>query len=309
MATAALAERVETIRRFNRFYTDRLGLLQEALLESGHSLSEARVLYEIASGGPISASALAGDLQLDPGYLSRILKKLEQAGLIERSRSAADGRLWLLTATEQGQAAFDLLNRRAASQITGLVGALPEGEQADLVAAMQRIRAILAPTTAGGNALLLRSHRPGDLGWIVHRHAALYATEHGFDGRFETMVAEIATSFLASYDPTCEHCWLAERAGAILGSVALVRQSDTVARLRLLYVEPGARGQGLGRALVAQCIGFARAKGYRSITLSTFDILVAARRLYQAAGFRLVEARPHPGFGRPLVNQAWTLDL
>ena len=304
-----LPARIAAVRRFNRFYTRRIGVLQEGFLKTSFSLTEGRVLYELAHRETVTASALARDLDLDPGYLSRILKGFEARGLITRAASAEDARQSLLRLTAAGQAAFAPLDRRSQEEIGGMLEALPLPSQKRLVAQMAEIESMLGERPAPAAPYVLRPHRPGDLGWIVHRHGALYAEEYGWDDSFEALVAEIAAKFLREFDPRRERCWIAEREGDVLGSVMVVRQSDEVAKLRLLLVEPKARGLGLGRRLVEECLRFARLSGYRRMTLWTNDILVSARRIYQAAGFKLVAEERHHSFDHDLVGQNWALEL
>lgn len=301
-------DRVEKVRGFNRFYTRHIGLLNEGLLESEYSLTEVRILYELAHRGPMTAAALGQDLGLDPGYLSRILKKFDGRDLLQKSRSEDDRRQVFISLTDAGRAAFAPLNQASADQIGAMLSKLSSDEQERLVHAMNVVERLI-----GGSApdvpYTLRSHRVGDVGWIAHRQGLLYAREYGWDETFEALVAEIAAAFVKNFDPERERCWIAERDGEVVGSVFLVRHSDEVAKLRLLYVEPSARGLGLGRRLVDECIAFARAKGYRTLTLWTNDVLVAARGIYQATGFRLVKEEPHHSFGKDLVGQTWDLDL
>jgi DNA-binding MarR family transcriptional regulator/GNAT superfamily N-acetyltransferase len=305
-----LAHRVAAVRRFNRFYTRTIGVLQESLLHSGFSLAEARVLYELAQCPGAAAASLRRELGLDSGYLSRILQRFERDGLIRREVSDADRRQSALMLTDAGLAAFAPLDAASRGEVAVMLGALAAPAQAAVVAAMDRIERILGAAAAGANApWLLRQHRPGDIGWVVSRHGALYAEEYHFDQRFEALVAKVAGSFLADHDPACERCWIAERNGVNVGSVFLVRESDTTGRLRLLIVEPAARGFGIGRRLVAECIMFARTAGYRRITLWTNDVLIAARAIYQQAGFRLVASAPHRDFGPPMVGEDWDLEL
>jgi len=301
-------DRVEQVRRFNRFYTRHIGLLNEGLLESEYSLTEVRILYELAHRGPLTAAALGQDLGLDPGYLSRILKNFDSRDLLQKSRSEGDRRQVFLSLTDAGRAAFAPLNQASADQIGAMLSKLSDAEQERLVRAMRVVEQLI-----GGSVpdvpYTLRAHRVGDVGWIAHRQGLLYAQEFGWDETFEALVAEIAAAFVRNFDPERERCWIAERDGEIVGSVFLVRHSDEVAKLRLLYVEPSARGLGLGRRLVDECIAFARAKGYRTLTLWTNDVLVAARGIYQATGFRLVKEEAHHSFGKDLVGQTWDLDL
>jgi DNA-binding MarR family transcriptional regulator/GNAT superfamily N-acetyltransferase len=302
-------ERIAAVRRFNRFYTRRIGVLREGLHESPFSLTQSRVLYELAHRPPLTASALARDLTLDAGYLSRILRGFEAQGLVERTQSEADGRQSFIVLTEAGRAAFAPLDRGSRDEIGGLLATLTEPAQRRLVAAMETIGELLGEAPARQEPYRLRPHQPGDMGWIVHRHGVLYAEEYGWDESFEALVAEVAAAFIKSFDPRRERCWIAEKDGEIVGSVFLVRKSDEVAKLRLLYVEPSARGLGLGRRLVDECIRFARGAGYRRMTLWTNSILVAARRIYETTGFDLIASERHHSFGHDLVGETWERDL
>jgi DNA-binding MarR family transcriptional regulator/N-acetylglutamate synthase-like GNAT family acetyltransferase len=305
----AADRRIAAVRRFNRFYTRRIGILQEGLLATPFSLTEARVLYELAHRKQAAASVLARDLDLDAGYLSRILKSFEARGLIDRAPSQSDGRQSFLSLTALGQAAFAPLDRRSQEQVGAMLASLGEAEQQRLLASMAEIETLLGEQPRAAAPYILRPHRPGDLGWIVHRHGALYAEEYGWDESFEALVAEIVAQFLRQFDPKRECCWIAERDGEILGSVLVVRESDDVAKLRLLLVEPKARGLGIGRRLVEECLRFARQAGYKRMTLWTNDVLVAARRIYEAAGFRLTAEEAHHSFGKDLVSQTWAREL
>jgi DNA-binding MarR family transcriptional regulator/GNAT superfamily N-acetyltransferase len=304
-----LDDRVATVRRFNRFYTQRVGALDEGLVRSPFSLTQGRVLYELAHREHTTAAELGRDLGLDPGYLSRILGDFERRELIERAPSAADGRQSVLSLTAGGQAAFAPLEARTRAEIGAMLGRLGEAEQARLVEAMATIERFLGARPEGKIPYLLRPHQPGDMGWVVHRHGVLYAREHGWDERFEALVARIAARFVERHDPRRERCWIAERDGAIVGSVFLVQRSKTVAQLRLLLVEPAARGLGIGGRLVEECVRFARQAGYRKITLWTNSVLRSARRIYEGTGFRLVRAEPHRSFGHDLVGEFWELPL
>jgi DNA-binding MarR family transcriptional regulator/N-acetylglutamate synthase-like GNAT family acetyltransferase len=315
MATAAvgLERRIATVRGFNRFYTQKIGVLQEGLLDSPFALAEVRVLYELAhwpaARDAPTASRLAADLGLDEGYLSRILRGFQRSGLIRRKASPADARQSLLSLTRKGRAAFAPLEARSRAEVRALLGLLPEREQARLTAAMREIERLLGAPARGRAPCVLRPHRPGDMGWIVHRHGVLYAQEYGYDQRFEALVAEIAAKFVQHFDAKQERCWIAERDGEIVGSIFLVRQSKTVGKLRLLLVEPAARGMGLGTRLVDECVRFARRVGYRKIVLWTQSELGAARHLYERAGFQRVREEPHHSFGRDLVAETWELAL
>ncbi|MCE7980679.1 MAG: MarR family transcriptional regulator [Caldilinea sp. CFX5] len=309
MTPSTLSERIETVRRFNRFYTKQIGVLQEGLLKSQFPLTEAQVLYELAKQEQTTATALGNALGLDAGYLSRIIGNFEKQGLVQKAPSPSDGRQNLLRLTADGQTEFVRLNERSQAEIGTLLAALPEAEQRRLVEAIQTIAAILEPKSEAPAAYLLRPHQPGDMGWVVHRHAVLYTTEYGWDEQFEALVAEIVAKFIQHFDPKWERCWLAEVDGAIVGSVFLVKQSEEVAKLRLLYVEPAARGLGIGKRLVDECIRFAKRTGYRKMTLWTNSILTAARGIYIKAGFQLVHSEAHHSFGHDLVGETWELTL
>ncbi len=302
-------ERVAAVRRFNRFYTRRIGVLTRYLQQTRFSLSDARVLYELNNRAAPTAAALSQDLALDPGYLSRILRRFERDGLLRRERSASDGRQMHLHVTERGRAAFAPLNARSAVEVSALLAPLDEPAQARLTAAMATIETLLAAPEEEPPPLRLRPHRPGDLGWVVSAHGRLYAEEYGWDGSFEGMVAEIVAGFVANFDPAREHCWIAEIGADTVGSVFLVRQSDEVAKLRLLIVDPAGRGRGVGRRLVGECIDFARACGYRRLVLWTNSILLAARALYVDYGFQLTASEAHHSFGVDLVGETWELAL
>lgn len=310
MSEPELGERVGAVRRFNRFYTRKIGVLQEGLLGSELSLTEGRVLFELAQREPATASALAQELELDAGYLSRILGGFDRRGLIERRASERDGRQIILCLTDRGRDSFAAINARSHDEIAAILGELKPSDQVLLVAALETVERLLGGQYEGsGPSYILRPHQPGDIGWIIHRHGALYAEEYGLDQSFEALVARVGAAFLENFDARRERCWIAERGGEIVGSVLLVKDSEEVAKLRLLYVEPKARGLAIGSRLVTECIGFARRAGYRTITLWTNDVLVAARRIYQAAGFRLVREEPHLSFGRDLIGQYWELPL
>lgn len=301
---------IEAVRAFTRFYTRQIGLLDESLLKSAFSLSESRVLYELAHRDGLTASGLARDLDLDPGYLSRMLTRLEEQGLLARTASPEDARQSLLALTPAGRKAFAPLDKGSRRQVAAMLAGLAAPEQARLVAAMQTVQRLLGGAPAEPKVpYILRDLQPGDIGWVIRRHGMLYAQEYGWDDTFEGFVAEIAGEFVKSRDAKRERCWIAERDGEIVGSVFLMRQSDAVAKLRLLYVEPSARGLGIGARLTEECIRFARAKGYKTLTLWTNDILVSARRIYQAAGFKLVKSERHHSFGKDLVGQNWDLIL
>jgi DNA-binding MarR family transcriptional regulator/GNAT superfamily N-acetyltransferase len=310
LSNAELEGRVRAVRRFNRFYTRKIGVLKEGLLGSPLSLTEGRVLYEMAQREHTTASELAQELGLDPGYLSRMLKSFEVKGVITKHASKSDGRQIILSLTRRGREMFATIDARSREEIAALLATLPASHQAQLVAALDRVERLLGVQGEQGSVpYILRPHQPGDMGWIIHRHGVLYAEEYGLDTTFEALVARIAAGFIENFDARRERCWIAERDGEIVGSVMLVSDSEETAKLRLLYVEPQARGVGIGRRLVSECVGFARRSGYRKLTLWTNDVLVSARRIYESAGFDLVREEPHHNFGRDLVGQYWELPL
>jgi DNA-binding MarR family transcriptional regulator/GNAT superfamily N-acetyltransferase len=311
----ALNQRAESLRAFTRFYTRRIGVLGERLLSTRFTLTESRLLWELAHGPGRTASALAAELQLDAGYLSRLLAGLRERGLVKAQRAAHDGRQQLLSLTAAGRRAFAPLEKRSQEQACALLAALPLTQQHEVVGAAQRIATLLGSPPAG--PFTLRSLAPGDLGWVVSRHGALYAQEYGWDQRFEALVARIAADFVDQHEPEREAAWVAERDGSALGCVFLVQARDEasgapqagVAQLRLLLVEPSARGQGLGKRLTAQCEDFARAAGYGRIRLWTNSLLLAARGIYQTTGYRLLASAPHHSFGHDLVGEIWEKEL
>ncbi len=311
MAEPDLASNIQAVRRFSRFYTRQIGVLHEGLLGGPLSLTEGRVIYEIAEGGTPTAARLGSELGLDAGYLSRILRGFEARGLVERRPSDTDGRQSVLSLTEAGRAAFSSIDARSRAEVGAMLEKLTGAEQQRLVTALGTAAALLGGSSRAEPKVpyILRPYRPGDMGWVVHRQGVLYTEEYGWDEHFEALVAEIVAGFIQAFDPKRERCWIAEREGVVVGSVFLVRQTDEVAKLRLLYVEPQARGLGIGRRLVDECIRFARQVGYRRVTLWTNDVLIAARRIYQGAGFRLVEEERHHSFGHDLVGQNWELEL
>jgi DNA-binding MarR family transcriptional regulator/predicted GNAT family acetyltransferase len=301
--------RIADLRRFNRFYTQKIGVLDEGLLSSPFSLTEARVLYELASADQPTATRLAAQLALDPGYLSRILRSFERRGLIRRITSPTDRRVGLLSLTAQGRAAFAPLDARSHDQIGAMLRDLPEHQQIQLAEAARSLERLLGPDAGERARYQLRPHQPGDMGWVVQRHGVLYAQEYGWDIRFEGLVAEIVAQFVKSFDPRRECCWIAEQEGENVGSVFVVAEDETTAKLRLLLVEPKARGSGIGAQMVAECVRFARKAGYARVRLWTNSVLVAARHLYVRAGFNLIEAQPHCSFGHQLVGETWELAL
>lgn len=308
----ASAARIAAVRRFTRFYTRKIGVLDQRLLKSPFSLSEGRVLYELAHRRSSTARDLGEWLGIDAGYLSRMLKGFTRRGLVRRTRSAADARERQIEITPAGRKAFAPLERRSHAEVGSMLAPLSDEEQRRLADAMGAIESILGsgePAPAGRAAYALRSLRPGDIGWITHRQEVLYHKEYGWNEEFEALIAGIMSRFVLNYDAATERCWVAERDGEIVGSVFVVKKTKSVAQLRLLYVEPSARGLGIGRRLVDECIRFARAKKYGTITLWTNSVLVSARRIYEAAGFRLVEEEKHRSFGKSLVGQNWELKL
>jgi DNA-binding MarR family transcriptional regulator/GNAT superfamily N-acetyltransferase len=302
MNETELDAQIAAVRAFSRFYTRQLGLLEEGLLKTAFSLTEGRVLYELAQRDGLTASDLARDLGLDAGYLSRILKKFEVQGFLERAPCDADGRQSRLTLTNAGRAAFAPLDSASKQEVAGLLTPLSSGERAELVASMTTVQRLL-----GGAPLpyVLRPFRVGDIGWVAHRHGVLYAEEYGWDVTFEAMVAEIGARFVRNFDPKRECGWIAERAGTVIGSAFVAAESETVAKLRMVYVEPSARGLGLGRRLVEECLRFARAAGYREMTLWTFNVLAPARQLYQKLGFTLRSEQPSEEFGQRMTAENW----
>jgi len=301
---------VTGVRHFNRFYTRKIGVLREGLLDSTLSLTEARVLYELAGRDGTTASEVRSELGLDAGYLSRILRGFRKRGWLQRGAAKEDARRQPLSLTRSGRATFQSLNARSSEQIRQLLGALGPGDQDHLLDAMRTIETLLEPQDRRLQPYLLRTHRPGDIGWVVHRHGVLYSEEWGYDERFEALVAQIVSEFVRRYDPDRERCWIAERNGECVGSVFLVGKSKHAAKLRLLLVEPAARGLGIGKRLVEECIRFARQRRYRKIVLWTQSELEAARRIYQQCGFRLTATDPHQSWGRSdLVSETWELDL
>lgn len=300
---------IQLVRRFNRFYTRRIGLLREGLLDTPFSLTQARVLFEIAHRPGTRSANLATGLGLDPAYLSRLLGSFERRKLVVRKQSRDDRRVNHLRLTAKGRAAFARLDSLSREQSSELLAGLKSAEQQRLTDSMRAIQELLEPAVKAEPAITLRTHRAGDIGWVVARHGEIYTKEYGWDNTFEGLVAEIAGRFLTNFDPERERCWIAELDGQRAGCVFLVKHTATVAKLRLLLVEPSARGHSIGARLVDACIAFARQAGYRKVTLWTQNNLHAARRLYQRAGFRLVEEGKHHAFGVDLVQQVWDLKL
>jgi DNA-binding MarR family transcriptional regulator/GNAT superfamily N-acetyltransferase len=300
--------RVDEVRRFNRFYTRRVGALRGGLLGSPYPLPEARLIYELGQRGESNASELSAELDLDMGYLSRLLQSLRARRLVRAKSSPQDARRTLLSLTASGRKQFKTLDARSREEVSGMLAKLPAAEQARLVGAMQTVESLLAEAQAPRH-VALRHPRPGEFGWVVHRHGALYAREYGYDARFEALVAGIVAKFVRDFDASCERCWIADMDGQPVGSVFVVRQSKAVAKLRLLLVEPHARGYGLGRRLTQECIRFARQKGYRKLVLWTQSDLHAARAIYRECGFRRVKSQRHASFGVRLTGECWELKL
>ena len=309
MAAPDMLGGIEAVRRFSRFYTRRIGVLEEGLLGSEFSLTEGRILFELAHHETSTASELAKELGLNPGYLSRTLKKLEDRRLVDRTTSLTDARQNLLQLTEKGAQRFAELNARSRSDVAMMLARLSTAEEKRLVGALREVEALLGDEPPRRVPYILRPHQPGDMGWVIQRHGELYAREYGWDETMEAFVAEIAAKFIKEFDPKKERAWIAEKDGENVGCVFLVRESDDVAKLRMLLVDPKARGLGIGKRLVEECIKFARMKGYKKITLWTNDILVAARHIYEQTGFTLVSEERHQSFGHHLVGQTWELEL
>jgi DNA-binding MarR family transcriptional regulator/GNAT superfamily N-acetyltransferase len=309
MPRSVSADRIEAVRHFNRWYTQQVGALRGDLLATPYPLPQARVLFELAHRDGVTAADLAATLGLDRSYLSRLLAGLEKKGLVLRARDKADARRQSLALTAAGRRAFADLDRRSRDEVRAILAPLAPERERRLLGAMAAIEHVLGAGETTEVPFTLRAHEPGDLGWVVSRHGALYAREYGWDASFEALVAEIAAKFLRGFDPARERAWIAERDGERVGCVFVVGESASVAKLRMLLVEPDARGLGLGRRLVAECLRFARSVGYRELVLWTNDVLHAARRLYVEAGFTLVGEQRHTSFGHPLVGQTWSLDL
>jgi len=302
------APNIRAVRAFNRFYTQRIGVLQRGLLRSPYSLTEVRVLYELANAKDLTATQLQRLLDLDAGYLSRMLRSFERSGLVSRERAKIDGRQTLLRLTWRGRKVFSGLDDRQSSEVAKMLEPMSRDAQESLIASMQKIQIALTGN-AGGREVILRAHRPGDMGWVMSRHGELYQSEYGWDERFEALVGEIVVNFIRNFDVERERCWIAEIGGERVGSIFLVKDTATAAKLRLLLVEPSARGHGVGKLLVRECIEFARKAGYRKITLWTNSVLDAARHIYEAFGFELVKEEAHTSFGHALLGQYWQLDI
>jgi DNA-binding MarR family transcriptional regulator/GNAT superfamily N-acetyltransferase len=308
---ADLQQSVAQVRGFNRFYTRQIGVLNEGFLQSPFSLTEVRVLFELSVRGTCSASDLRRELGIDAGYLSRILRSFHRRGLVRKQAAARDARRTELSLSSKGRSEFGRLEARQRSDVERMLGGLSPRSRKQLVDRMHSVERILSTDSARHvpDHVTLRGHRPGDMGWITHRQAVLYDQEYGWGERYEALIARIMAEFVQKFDARWERCWVAERAGEIVGSIFCVRKSRAVARLRLLYVEPAARGLGLGTRLVDECVAFARSHGYRTLTLWTNSVLHDARRIYERKGFVLVHEKPHKLFGRGLVGQTWELNL
>ena len=298
--------RIDTVRRFNRFYTRRIGVLEARYLGSPFPLPQARVLYELGQRGVATASELGAELDLDLGYLSRLVQSLRRQGLLQGEPSKEDARRVRLSLSAKGRKVYLQLDARSRQEVAGMLDQLPAPQQQRLVGALQAVEAVLQRKD---EPVSLREHRPGDIGWVVHAHGRFYAEEYGWDERFEALVAEIAAAFVQNFDRRRERCWIAEMDGEPVGSVFVVKDTKTTAKLRLLIVDPKARGRGLGKRLVEECIRFAREKGYRRLALWTQSNLAAARGIYRAAGFRKVKEEKHASFGVKLTGEYWELEL
>lgn len=309
MVTEPSEERIGVVRQFNRFFTRQIGVLREGLLHSSYTLTETRVLFELGHRDHVTASGLCRELGLDPGYLSRILARLEQQGLLEKVRPDHDGRQRLLRLTLEGRNAFALLDQRSRDEVSEMLNDLSDEEQQCLLKAMQTIESVLTKGLKYSESFFLRSHEPGDMGWVAHRHGVLYAQEYGWDDHFEALVAQIVADFINNYNPQQERCWIAEMDGEIIGSVFVVQSSETVAKLRLLLVEPQARDLGLGTHLVEECIRFARRRRYQKLMLWTNSVLLEAHHIYEETGFQLVAEEAHHSFGHDLIGETWELVL
>jgi DNA-binding MarR family transcriptional regulator/N-acetylglutamate synthase-like GNAT family acetyltransferase len=309
-ATAPVSDEVPAVRAFNRFWTQQIGLLQAGLVDTPYSLTEARVLFELAQHEATDLADLRGALQLDAGYLTRVVGRLKDAGLVTARRSPDDGRRQVIRLTERGRAEFGTLDARSSEATAAMLDGVPAADRRRLVAAMATIETTLAPRPSESpRAYLLREPGPGDLGWMVQRNGAVYAAEYGWDQSYEALVARIVADFAQDHEPARERAWIAEMDGEPVGCVLCVQRDDETAQLRILLVDPAARGLGIGARLVEECIRFARGVGYRSLVLWTNDVLVSARHLYEAAGFELVDEDAHTSFGHDLVGQTWRLDL
>lgn len=303
------ADHVAAVRAFNRFYTRKLGVLDQHLGKTPFSLSEARVLYELAHRDDLAAKEIGNELGLDPGYLSRIVQSFDEKGLITRKPLPADRRQYQLSLTAKGRQTFAKLNQSSQNEVAAMLAQLSADDATRLTQAMATIETVLEPSRSQPAAFMLRSHRIGDMGWVISRQGAAYAADYNWDISYEALVAEICAQFIKNYDAAREHCWIAEMGGEPVGSIFLVKATDEIAKLRLLQVEKKARGLGVGRALVEQCLQGARERGYSKMTLWTQSVLVAARGIYKSAGFKLVETKPHHSFGQDLIGETWERDL
>jgi DNA-binding MarR family transcriptional regulator/N-acetylglutamate synthase-like GNAT family acetyltransferase len=310
MKDTGLSEKIEAVRHFNRFYTKHIGALNEGLLESPFSLTEARVIYELSNRKKTTAAELGNELGLDAGYLSRTMRDFEKRKLIRKESSEKDARQSILSLTARGLKEFENLNQLSSNQIEELLNDSSPVEHARLLAAMKTIEEMLnAKPKEEKYSYILRLPQAGDLGWVVQSNGALYAQEYGWDESYEALVAQIVADFVNTYDAKKERCWIAEKDGENIGSVFLVKKSETVAKLRLLIVDPKARGLGIGKRLVDECTRFARQAGYKKITLWTNSVLLAARSIYQKAGYELIKTDTHNSFGKDLVGETWELKL
>ncbi|MHA2031879.1 MAG: bifunctional helix-turn-helix transcriptional regulator/GNAT family N-acetyltransferase [Candidatus Kariarchaeaceae archaeon] len=309
MVTNQMEDKARKIRHFNRFYTRKIGVLREGLLHSQYSLTETRILFELAYGKDLTASDLSKELGLDPGYLSRILAKFVNLGLITRTKSEKDERARIIKLTKNGRQEFDVLDNRSREEILELLNALTKENQDNLLKSMETIEEILEKKLKFAEPFFLRTHESGDMGWVAYRHGILYMEEYGWDEHFEALVAQIVSDFIKNFNPKKERCWIAEIKGEIVGSVFVVEDNVTDAKLRLLLVEPKARGLGLGTRLVEECIRFTRRVGYKKLKLWTNDVLVDARNIYEKKGFKLVDKNEHHSFGHDLIGEYWELEL
>ncbi|MBR0814424.1 MarR family transcriptional regulator [Bradyrhizobium diazoefficiens] len=309
MAIDGTDDQIAAVRAFNRFYTRKLGVLDQHLGNSPFSLSEARVLYELAHRDGLAAKEIGNELGLDPGYLSRIVQSFDEKRLITRKPLPADRRQYQLSLTAKGRQTYAKLNVNSQNEVAAMLAQLSASDGKRLTQAMATIETVLEQRRTQPAAFMLRSHRVGDMGWVISRQAAAYAADYNWDISYEALVAEICAQFIRNYDAAREHCWIAEVGGEPVGSVFLVKATDEIAKLRLLQVEKKARGLGVGRALVDQCIQGARERGYRRMTLWTQSILAAARGIYQSAGFEVVATEPHHSFGQDLIGETWEMDL
>ena len=300
---------VAAVRKFNRFYTQKIGVLEENVYRRPLSLTEARVLYELAQRKETSASDIAATLVLDRGYLSRILKRFQQRRLISRRAGASDRRRSAISLTAAGRREFSRIDRQSEKEVAAMLASVPESSRPEVIAAMSRIESLLDPGADSSPSFVLRPPGPGDYGWVVQRHGAIYAAEYGWNEEFEALVAEIVARFIRNFDATRERCWIAERGGRNAGCVFVVKKSERVAQLRCLLVEPDARGHRIGERLVEECIRFARQRAYRRMMLWTNSVLHAARHIYEKFGFALVAEEPRHIFGHDLASQTWELPL